>query len=230
MPSHDPRTDFEHLRAEDLYAIATNEAAAYRDLAIQILVERGSLFALKDEIAEESRQYVLDNPLVLRKIDPASAVTSIKMPGVIECIADAQQKRQALAKVVAEQNAAHAQHFAAVEAAVIDHKVASDRALRDACVTLWKYVLHRAWRIDEDSVAQKIAFDGQISELRAEHERDIATAAERLRLLERSPWRKLADWLHARWSRLRRKPDLGLVETGQPRLIDLLRQIGPDPQ
>ena len=203
MPSHDPRLNLDALRAEDLYAIAVNPAAAHRDLAIQILVERGSLFALKDDIAEESRQYVLDNPIVLKKIDPAAAVTALSMPGVIECIADAQQKRKALARVVSEHNAAHIGHIAALETAVANNKVAGDHALHDACATLWRYVLKQAWQGVEDAAPRTAELKTTIAELRAEHAQDITAAAERLRLLERSPWRKLVDWW-AKRSRFRK--------------------------
>ena len=89
---HDPRLDLESLRAEDLYAIASNESAAHKDLALRILVERGSLFALKDDVYADAQKLILDNPIILRKVDPASAVIALKLPGLIEVVADAQRK------------------------------------------------------------------------------------------------------------------------------------------
>jgi hypothetical protein len=72
----------------------------HRDLALRILVERGSDFALRDDIAERARELVLLDPLVLKKINPASAAISLTMPGEIDCIADNQEKRAQLARVV----------------------------------------------------------------------------------------------------------------------------------
>ena len=136
MPSYDPRATLEHLRDEDLFGVATNTSAIHRDLAIQLLVERCSPLALRDEIAEQARKYVLDNPLVLTKINPAATVTSIKMPGVIECIADAQLKRQALAKLVSENDATHTKAHAELDERVEQNHTSQALALADARLEL----------------------------------------------------------------------------------------------
>jgi hypothetical protein len=49
----DPRTDLERLPSGNLYGVARNAAAVHRHLAIQLLVERASPFAGRDEIAAE---------------------------------------------------------------------------------------------------------------------------------------------------------------------------------
>jgi hypothetical protein len=77
------------LPSENLYDIARNSSAVHRKVAIQLLVERGSLLACREEIATEARQFVLSNPLVIKKIDPAAAAfAATKLPGVVDCIAD----------------------------------------------------------------------------------------------------------------------------------------------
>jgi hypothetical protein len=205
MTYHDPRLDLEALRAEDLYAIASNEAATHRELALRILVERGSLLAVKDNLAAESHALILDNPIILKRIDPAAAVTALSMPGVIECIADAQMKRQALAKVLDKNNASHTQSIASLETTVSTNKAANGQALHDAFVKLWTYFARQNWQITEDAAAQKAAFDREIATLQEVHARDVQAAAERLRLLERSTRRKLVDWAKSRWARLRKK-------------------------
>ncbi len=208
MPITDPRQTLEHLPDESIFTVARNPSAAHRALAIRILVERASLYAGHPDIAEEARDLVLEEPLVLKQLDPGSSVYALKLPGVIDVIADAQAKRIALSNVVAEHNAAHTQHIAAVESTVVTNKVAGEHALHDACVTLWQYVLHRAWQTAEDAAAQKVAFEAGIAELRSQHDKDLQVASERLRLLERSQWRKVADWCKERWTRLRRKSDI----------------------
>jgi hypothetical protein len=49
----DPRTDLERLPSGNLYGVARNAASVHRQLAIQLLVERASPFAGRDEIAAE---------------------------------------------------------------------------------------------------------------------------------------------------------------------------------
>jgi len=136
--------------------------------------------------------------LVLKKVDPASGLQALRLPGVIDVLADLQSKRLALANQVEEHHAAHTESGALLTATVINNKAAGDRALHDACVTLWRYVLKQAWRGIEDAATQKATVDNQIAELRAGHNKDMQSAAERLRLLERSLWRKFIDYLKSR--------------------------------
>jgi len=56
-------------------------------------------------------------------------------------------------------------------------------------------VLKQAWQGIEDAATQKVTVDNQIAELREEHEKDITSVSERLRLLERSAWQRLVDYL-----------------------------------
>jgi hypothetical protein len=207
--THSPRLDLEQLPDDQLFNVARNPSAVHRKTALRILVERASLYAGHNEIANEARELVLQDPIVLKKVDPASGLQALRLPGVIDVLADLQTKRLALANQVAEHDATHTETSAVLAATVIDNKAANDRALRDASVALWKYVLKQAWQGVEDAATQKVAVDNQIAELREEHEKGITAASERLRLLERSPWRRLADWCKAHWARVRRqsKPD-----------------------
>jgi hypothetical protein len=52
----DPRLDLERLPSENLYDIARNSAATHRKLAMQILVERGSHLACRDEIDADAKE------------------------------------------------------------------------------------------------------------------------------------------------------------------------------
>jgi hypothetical protein len=193
--SHSPRLDLDLLDDNSLFSVARNPSAAHRLLAIRVLVERASLFAGHPDIADEARELVLEDPIVLKKVDPASGLQALRLPGVIDVLADLQSKRLALANQVAEHDAAHTETSAVLTATVINNQAAGDRALHDATVALWKYVLKQAWQGIEDAATQKVAVDNQIAELREEHEKDNTSASERLRLLERSAWQRLVDYL-----------------------------------
>jgi hypothetical protein len=243
----DPRADLERLPSEQLYTIARNESATHKALALRILIERGSEFALQPEVAEEARELILNDPVILKKSNPACGVTALSMPGVLDVLADNQVKRAELAELVDQNHATSTRSLAALEStvsrnhaanlealndetdnleqqfvqrhaqlkqtvaqlghAVVANKELSDQAVREACATLWKYILKQAWQVAEDAAAQRIAFNTQLADLQGEFARYTQAATERLRLLERSPWRKVLDWLHARWLGLR-KSDL----------------------
>jgi hypothetical protein len=229
MPN-EARTNLELLPSEVLFNLARNPAAVERMLAIQILVERGSEFATKPDISLEAEQFIIDHPRILAKIDPAGTLMAAqKLPGLVDVVACEQERRRALAATVDEHHGAHTQNHAALSTTVADHKAASGQALRDAFVNLWTYFARQNWQITEDAAAQKAAFDKEIATLQEVHARDVQAAAERLRLLERSIWRKLVDWVHARWSRLRKpKADPVLIEQEdeaafQNRLADMVR-------
>lgn len=64
MPTHDPRAALELLPSETLYSLARNECAEHRVLAIRLLVERGSRFALRPDIVDEARALKLIDPAV----------------------------------------------------------------------------------------------------------------------------------------------------------------------
>src|ERR1700733_8643773 len=193
--THSPRLDLEQLPDDQLFNVARNPSAVHRKTALRILVERASLFAGHPDIADEARELVLEDPIVLKKVDPASGLQALRLPGVIDVLADLQSKRLALANQVTEHDAAHTETSAVLTATVINNQAAGDRALRDACVALWKYVLKQAWQGIEDAATQKVTVDNQIAELRDEHEKDITSASERLRLLERSAWQRFVDYL-----------------------------------
>src|SRR6266567_1707457 len=190
MPA-DPRLDLSHLPDITIFDIARNESAVHRELAIRILVERGSLLAARDEISAEAKQLVIDHPAILKRIDPATAIHALKLPGVIDVLSDLQTKRAALSQLVAQHNADHIQNHTNLEANVNANKVASEEGLRAAYAALWADATRKSWRLTEDINSQKIAFDARFADLQKQHSRDMAAACERLRLLERSTWRKL---------------------------------------
>jgi hypothetical protein len=64
MPTHDPRADLERLPSDTLFSIARNESAQHKVLALRLLVERRSRFALQPEIVEEARALKLIDPAV----------------------------------------------------------------------------------------------------------------------------------------------------------------------
>jgi hypothetical protein len=188
----DARIELERLPSENLYDIARNTAATHRLLAIQVLVERASPFAGRDEIAAEARQFILSNPIILKRIDPAAAAFATKLPGVVDCIADGQTKHIDLARVVDEHHAVHTQKTAALETTVNENKAASGQAIAEAYAVLWRDYTRKVFQL-------KLDHDNEIAELRAVHQKAIA----RLALLERSVWRKLVDRCHVVASKLR---------------------------
>lgn len=92
----DPRTNLEHLPDANLYDVARNSSAVHRLLCLEILVERCSVYAARDDVANEARQLIIDNPLILKEIDPASAVHTLRLPNIIDVAADQQVKRAEL--------------------------------------------------------------------------------------------------------------------------------------
>jgi hypothetical protein len=58
IAGHDPRIDLELLPDHTLWDIARNLDAVQRLLAIRILVERGSAYVYRPEIAEDAKDLV----------------------------------------------------------------------------------------------------------------------------------------------------------------------------
>jgi hypothetical protein len=181
---------------------------------------------------------VLRDPVILKKIDPATAIVSLKLPGIVDVLADNSTKRAELAELVAEHYATGTRKLAALESTVnsnhadavqsladetgaigeafivahrqlrenferqlatlgstvIANKAASDLALNDACAGIWRDFTGKMWQLTQDRDAQTINFEAQIEAVRAEYAKETHAASVRLTLLERSPWRKLADY------------------------------------
>jgi hypothetical protein len=193
------RNNLERLPSEVLFNLARNPAAVERKLAIQLLVERGSEFACRDEIAVEAEQFVLDHPRILAKINPVGAVMAAsRLPGIVDVICAEQERRRALAATVDEHHDAHTQNHAALSTTVANHKAANDVALTNATTRLWKSAAAMIYNL-------KLEHDAQIAALRADHDAEIADANTRLALLERPLRQKVSDWLRARWARLRKR-------------------------
>jgi|SRR5579872_1564599 len=205
--AHDPLHDLESLPDEQLFNVARNPGALHRMLAITILVERGSLYAGHPDIANDATDLVIENPIVLKKINPATAIHALKLPGVIDVLADLQSRRIALTRKVDENHASHTKEIADLNSTVTTNKDATDLALRQAYSVLWRSAATTIYNL-------KLEHDAAIAELRSDHEREIDSAKARLALLERSLWRKLVDWIQTRWSRLR-KPKAAPVLIGQ---------------
>jgi len=194
MTSGDPRTSLEALPDQNLYDVARNPSAIHRLLCLRILVERCSLFATREDVSNEARQLIIDNPLIRKKIDPASAVHALRLPNIIDVAADQQEKHAGLSVLVSRYETEHRQSIGALESTVASNKDEGDLALREAYSTLWLDGVRKAFQLTEAMNAQKAELDARISELREHHAKEIAAAAERLRLLERSPWRRFVDW------------------------------------
>jgi hypothetical protein len=134
-----------------------------------------------------------------------SGIHTLKLPGVIGILADLQTSRIALTRLVDEHNAAHSQNVAILETTVKENRATVASALAESYATLWKYFAKQNWQLTQDHSAQKIDFDNQLADLRAEHEEDIKSASERLRLIEQSAWQRLVDYLKKRNCIARRK-------------------------
>ena len=191
--SADPRASLQNLPDPNLYDVARNPSAVHRRIALQLLVERSSLYAGRDDIADEARALILENPLILKKVDPSAAVQALRLPSLIDVVADQQAKRAALAALESQHNADHIEHIAAVESTVTSNKAANDMAVREAYSALWLDGARKTWQLTEEVNRQKAALEETLDTLRAEHVNDTEAANERLRLLERSPWRKFTD-------------------------------------
>jgi hypothetical protein len=194
----DPLHDLQNLPDEQLFNVARNPAAVHRGLAMRLLVERASLFAGHPDIAEECRELFIQDPIVLKKVDPAQALHALRLPGIIDILADLQTRRIALTGKVDEHNEAHRQSIATLEATVSANRDAGELALRAAYSLLWRDGATKIYNL-------KMEHDTAIATLRSDHEREIAEAQARLALLERSSWRKFTDWVKSRWSRLRKR-------------------------
>jgi hypothetical protein len=146
----DPRHDLERLPSETLYTVARNEAAAHRALAIRILVERGSDYALQPEIADEARELVLNDPIILKQIDPATAIVSLKLPGIVDVLADNSIKRAELAELVDEHHATNTRKLAALESTVSSNHAANAQSLASETGALGQAFIegHRQLRHD----------------------------------------------------------------------------------
>jgi hypothetical protein len=135
------------------------------------------------------------NPLVIKKIDPASAWLAPNLPNIVDCVADGHTKHIELARVVGEHHGILTEKHAALTAAVTDNKASGDQALAQAYELLWAYFARQGWELAQAASDQKLETDKQLQALREEHEKDIMAAAARMTLLERSLWRKFVDYL-----------------------------------
>jgi hypothetical protein len=188
------RSDLERLPSSNLFDLARNPAAVHRLLALQLLVERGSHFASREEVASESRQFILGNPLILKRIDPAAAAFAASLPGVVDCLDDVLTKHLGLGRVVAEHHSAHCEKHDALKSIVADNKTSGDQALAQAYERLWGYFARQVWELAQAASDQRLETGRELQALREEHETEITAATQRLALLERSSWQKLADW------------------------------------
>jgi hypothetical protein len=190
-----PRTDLERLPSANLFDIGRNPAALHRKLAIEILVERASPLVGREEIAEEAREFILNNPVVIKTIDPAAAWLAPNLPNIVDCLAHEMTQREELSRIVGEHHAvhtdnhvAHTQKTAALEATVNKHEAANVLAIAEVRAVLWRDYTGKIFQL-------KLDYDSELAELRAEHEKDITAATKRLTLLERSLWQKFMDFL-----------------------------------
>lgn len=69
-----------------------------------------------------------------------------------------------------------------------------DLGIRLAYAALWLDYARKVWQLNEEIGQQKIALVEHLAELRDEYRKDTQGASERLRLVERSPRKKLVDW------------------------------------
>jgi hypothetical protein len=153
----------------------------------QLLVERASPFAGRDDVAPEAREFVLNNPVVLKKVDPASVWLAPSLPNIVDSVADGHIE---LARVVAEHHGILTEKHAVLKSAVTDNKASGDQALAQAYELLWGYFARQVWELAQAASDQKLETDKELQVLRAENHKDNEAATARLTLLERSVWRK----------------------------------------
>lgn len=112
------RNVFEKLRSSDLSALGRNASAPVRSLARRMLVERGVPEAI--DIAAESSNFVLSNPLVLKKVNHGD-LTGAKIPGVIDVVDAEIEARQSLEQTVSKNHATQSDRAASLESVVSEN-------------------------------------------------------------------------------------------------------------
>jgi len=97
---------FQTLRNDDLFAIARNRSAAHRELAIRMLIKRASPYVGHEEIRDEANAIVINDPRILREVDPASLIACHRLPGIFEILHNINQNHASLSQTTASNHAA----------------------------------------------------------------------------------------------------------------------------
>lgn len=140
------------------------------------------------EIADEARELVLRYPVILRKIDPATAIVivSLKLPGIVDVLADNSTKRAELAELVDEHYAANTRKPAACESTVNSNQTANAQTLANETRLLGQAFVdgHRQLRQD---------FEGQLATLGCTVIANKADSEQALHEAYTSLWKYFAE-------------------------------------
>jgi hypothetical protein len=167
------------LRNDDLLNLARNPVANSRADAIRLLVERGSHLASHPDIATEAASMVYADPIILKKSDPASEHTGRKLPGLIDVLAHEVKSTRALEQKSSALEENHGQ---------------LKEALREKTE-----LIENAHKQSADSLVKQIqALEEKHESRLKEVEQRQGKAEVRVSRLERSLWRKIADWFKGR--------------------------------
>jgi SMC interacting uncharacterized protein involved in chromosome segregation len=167
------------LRNDDLLNLARNPVANSRADAIRLLVERGSHLASHPDIATEAASMVYADPIILKKSDPASEHTGRKLPGLIDVLAHEVKSTRALEQKSSALEENHGQ---------------LKEALREKTE-----LIENAHKQSADSLVKQIqALEEKHESRLKEVEQRQGKAEARVSRLERSLWRKIADWFKGR--------------------------------
>jgi hypothetical protein len=164
------------LRDDDLLHLARNPSCNCRADAIRLLVERGSRHASHPEIAVDAANLIHSDPIILKKVDPASAVAAHKLPGLIDVLANEVKSNRALE----------------------NKSSALEQNLTDTASELKSHLRATAQNLASQHEQTKSALLEQLKQLFETTElygKRIAESEARLARLERSLWRKFWDWL-----------------------------------
>jgi hypothetical protein len=196
------RTEFAKLRSQDLLAVARNQAAHARMLAIAMLVERAAKEAMHPDIAAESQNFVLSNPLILKKVNPTDLMGA-KIPGIVDVVDADIKARQSLERTVSKNHETQSDRTASLESIVSTNNETQTKALSEQAESHSKEIATQDKRQSGALSAAVASLEKKLSDMKAEADKELNTAKDRLALLERSLWRKFVDSLKAIVKRLR---------------------------
>ena len=214
------------LRDDDLLHLARNPSSNCRADAVRLLVERSSPHANHPEIAVEAAGLVHADPLILKKMDPASAIAAHKLPGLLDVLAKDVKDTRALEQKagVLEQNLARTgnelrgsltekeqalrkQHEELREniggqLSALCQKLSETAAGLSQSQANSATALERKQKEIEAGLLQQLGVLFQTHALYGKRitdsEDNLKAAEARIARLERSVWRKFWDWVKGR--------------------------------
>jgi hypothetical protein len=190
------QTDLTHFRDEELLGLARNPAAQARQDAIRLLVERGSQLATHPDIVDEAAAFIHNEPRVLKKVTPLANFGSV-LPGVVDVVVRTIERTGQLESRAVQ-----------IEATARDNQrtlTETDQQLRAEIgksnaqlgnVDARHEQAHNAFLTDLlDLDARHEQTRSALSDMAGHYSETVQQYEQRLARLERSPARKLYDWV-----------------------------------